>query len=192
MMKCRICGKYYGHILKNTFVLKTGTYKHKIAPLCDNCVGNIMASSCENEIADYIATFYDEAPIKNSRTIIAPFELDLYYPEKKIAIEYNGDYWHSTIFKDKDYHYNKFINCLNNGILLASIFESEWVTKCDLIKQYLYDTFNNAENNLSFDNGYMNNNYPCRCVAIDSCDVITTSYCNGNSIIYTCGLSKLI
>ena len=151
-----------------------------------------MASSCENEIADYIATFYDEAPIKNSRTIIAPFELDLYYPEKKIAIEYNGDYWHSTIFKDKDYHYNKFINCLNNGILLASIFESEWVTKCDLIKQYLYDTFNNAENNLSFDNGYMNNNYPCRCVAIDSCDVITTSYCNGNSIIYTCGLSKLI
>lgn len=192
MTRCRICGKYYGHILKNIFVLNTGTYKHKIAPLCDDCVGNVMASPCEDEIADYIATFYDEAPVKNSRAIIAPFELDLYYSDAKIAIEYNGDYWHSTLFKHKDYHYNKFITCLNNGILLVSIFESEWATKHDLIKQYLHDTFNNTDNNLSFDNGYMNNNYPCRHVAIDSHDIITASYCNGNSIVYTCGLSKII
>ena len=75
-------------------------------------------SKYEQEIADFISTFYTGECIRNSHSIIAPLELDLYYHEKKIAIEFNGDYWHDENHKPKDYHYNKFKMCYNKGIIL--------------------------------------------------------------------------
>lgn len=87
--------------------------------------------------------------VRNSRSIIWPYELDIYYPEKRIAIEFNGDYWHSEKFKDKDYHYNKFSICRENNILLVSIFETDWNNRKEEIISYLRDLFDNKENSLS-------------------------------------------
>lgn len=61
------------------------------------------------------------------RNVIYPQELDIYIPDKKIAIEFNGDYWHSDRFIDKYYHQNKTITCAKRGIKLIHIFEHEWV-----------------------------------------------------------------
>ena len=74
--------------------------------------------------------------IENNRTTIKPFELDFYLPEHNLAIEINGNYYHaeSSFGKDKNYHLNKSIMCLNKNIKLIHIFEDEFIEKKDIIK----------------------------------------------------------
>ena len=76
--------------------------------------------------------------IKNTKKVINPLELDLYLPEHNIAIEYNGIYWHSEKQgKDRRYHVNKTDKCLEKGIQLIQIFETEWTYKKEIIKSIL-------------------------------------------------------
>lgn len=61
-------------------------------------------------------------------------EFDFYIPDKKIAIEFNGNYWHSTERRpDKKYHINKSDFATKHGIYLYHIFEYEWYNKTDRI-----------------------------------------------------------
>lgn len=56
-------------------------------------------------------------------------ELDLYDPEKKIALEFCGLYWHnenSPEPRTRSYHYDKWKRCRDNGIQLLTIFDDEW------------------------------------------------------------------
>lgn len=63
----------------------------------------------------------------NNRSIISPLELDIYLPEFKLAIEYNGLYWHSEKNnKTSNYHKNKTELCEAQNIRLIHIFEDEW------------------------------------------------------------------
>lgn len=126
--KCPLCDKYAPHKFHNIYSLSKDTFKYGTAPVCNKCKMS-QISKTEVEISDYILTFYTGTCIRNSRDIIKPLELDLYYPEKRIAIEFNGDYWHSNKFKDDKYHYNKFKLCYDNNIILVNIFESEWNNK---------------------------------------------------------------
>lgn len=66
-----------------------------------------------------------------------PFELDLYLPDYSIAFEFNGYYWHQTgngaadsihlknsrLDKDKYYHRNKTVACLQAGIKLYQLWD---------------------------------------------------------------------
>lgn len=75
-------------------------------------------------------------------------ELDIYYPDYKLAIEFNGDYWHSSEHKDFDYHQKKTLACISKGIRLVHIFEHEWndaSTKNNIIN-ILNRAMNNSEN----------------------------------------------
>jgi hypothetical protein len=64
-----------------------------------------------------------------------PLELDLYLPDKSIAIEFNGLYWHNDeIQKDNNYHLYKTLECQNKGVRLVHIFEDEWIHKQDIVK----------------------------------------------------------
>jgi len=95
----------------------------------------------ENNIYEYIKSIYSGNILKNNRDVLNGTELDIYIPEKHLAIEYNGTYWHSDIYKDKMYHQDKTIKCIQNGIQLIHIFEYEWLdtSKQDIIKQILKD-----------------------------------------------------
>ena len=82
---------------------------------------NYYHSYGEQELYELFPTEF-----RNVRDVIFK-ELDLYYPEEKIAIEFNGDYWHSTKRPlEKNYHYNKFTACYNKGIRLVQIYEHMW------------------------------------------------------------------
>jgi len=65
------------------------------------------------------------------------YELDIYIPTLSLALEYNGDYWHSESARQNDYHYLKSKKAEEKGIFLIHIFESEWYTKQDKIKDFL-------------------------------------------------------
>ena len=73
---------------------------------------------------------------RNERSFLYPLELDIYIPEKKLAIEYDGLYWHSLL-EDKNYHLNKTKLCEEKGIQLIHIFENEWLTKQEIVKSRL-------------------------------------------------------
>lgn len=65
----------------------------------------------------------------DTRSVIKPLELDMYSKDLNFAIEYNGLYWHSSKFKEKNYHLNKTELCEEKGIQLFHIFEDEWLDK---------------------------------------------------------------
>lgn len=95
-------------------------------------------SQGESELCNYIKEIYIGDIIRHCRDIIKPNELDIYLPELKIAIEFNGNYWHSSAKVDKEYHKNKTRMCKKQGIHLIHIFEYEWINNKNNIKRYLY------------------------------------------------------
>ena len=79
----------------------------------------------KSQYEDQVATVLGVCEL-NAKGIIDPYEIDLYYSDKNIGIEFNGDYWHSDLFKDKYYHFNKSLLAEQRGIRLIHIFENEW------------------------------------------------------------------
>ena len=83
---------------------------------------NRSTSQAENELFTWIPT---TDKVQSDRTLIPPLELDIVLPSHKLAIEYNGLYWHSNLFKDEMYHLNKTLRCKELGYQLLQIFETE-------------------------------------------------------------------
>ena len=104
----------------NTKIVRAANLLNGSTKSC-GCLITDGSSFCEKEVADLFPNC-----VRNDRTIIPPQELDIYLPDKKIAIEVNGDYWHSSYMKDSTYHQRKTIACNDNGIRLIHIFEYEW------------------------------------------------------------------
>lgn len=60
-------------------------------------------------------------------TLLGRKEIDIYIPSHKLAIEINGQYWHSEQIKpDPNYHKDKQVACEKQGVRLIHIFEYEW------------------------------------------------------------------
>ncbi len=90
--------------------------------------------------------------IEKSRNILdSKKELDIYIHSKKVAIEFNGTYWHSAKFKDKNFHYQKSKECEEKDIRLIHIWEWMWnderkqkilkniiLSACGLIEHKIY------------------------------------------------------
>jgi very-short-patch-repair endonuclease len=102
------------------------TQYHQSYFTCWTC--NIRHRSLkEQELIDIITTL--NVPfITNCRNVLSNHrELDFYFPEHNLAIEFNGLYWHSELRgKDRNYHLQKTIECEQQGIHLLHIFEDEW------------------------------------------------------------------
>lgn len=87
----------------------------------------------EQELIDNLKLLNLEMEI-HDRYIINPYELDIIFPNEKIAIEYCGLYWHSELSgKDKKYHLNKLEKCIEKGYKLITIFEDEFVNKKEIV-----------------------------------------------------------
>jgi hypothetical protein len=88
---------------------------------------NIGAGSSDQILlSEFIRTLGFEIQT-NIRKIITPKELDIYIPSRNIAVEYNGDYYHSeSNGKHEFYHYEKYKKCKNLGIMLIQVSESDY------------------------------------------------------------------
>jgi hypothetical protein len=107
-------------------------------PRCPTCYSlSAGFSLSEKEISNFCKKYYPHL-IENSRSIIPPLELDIYIPEKKLAIEFDGLYWHSDyMLNDPNYHLNKTQLCEKKGIQLIHIFEDEWLNKQDIVESII-------------------------------------------------------
>lgn len=103
-------------------------------PYCPNCHKN--SSSLELKIQKYL----DSHNIKYSEKcwgIISPYELDFFIPDRKVAIECHGLYYHSEKMMDKDRHKIKSDLCEMKGINLIQIFEDEINNKWEIVESRL-------------------------------------------------------
>lgn len=111
--------KYQWQCIKCNNIFE-GELSHGFIPRCNKCYFVGGTSISEQEIIDWLKNNLDiKNIIEHDRTIIKPLELDIYLPEYKIAIEFNGLYYHSQISgnKDSNYHLNKTNLCQSQGIL---------------------------------------------------------------------------
>lgn len=107
-------------------------------------------SHYENEIAQI---FYDLNPITHYRhPLMNGKEIDIYFPGSKIGIEFNGNYWHSSLNVPKNYHQEKSILAEKAGIRLIHIYEYEWLDKeiKEKILQLLSIAFNLNSTNIIY------------------------------------------
>jgi len=126
--KCKICNLIFEDHLNNGKI-----------PRCTICYPLKSTSLAEKEIFQYVQELLPTIEIiENDKIILSGKELDIYIPSKKLAIEYNGLYWHSELNgKDKNYHLNKTKRCNKNGVRLIQIFEDEWMNKRCVVKSRL-------------------------------------------------------
>lgn len=92
----------------------------------------------EAEIYEYIKTISENEVIRNDRSVINPYELDIYIPSFDLAIECNGIYWHSLeAGTPKDYHFMKSERCNAEGVRLIHINQWSWDNNRKFIKKIL-------------------------------------------------------
>lgn len=97
----------------------------------------------EKEINNFIEFELDFKPIKIK---VDGGEIDVYIPEKNVGIEYNGLYWHSDRYVEKNYHLLKTKKCEKNGIKLLQIFEDEWRDKENIVKSIIKNKLGVSDN----------------------------------------------
>ena len=83
-----------------------------------------------------IIEYYTSKGIKlipHDRTVIAPREIDIYFPDYQLGIEVNGCYFHSEDFKEKNDHLNKTNLCTSKNIKLLQFWDFEVLEKFDQV-----------------------------------------------------------
>lgn len=103
---------------------------------CPTCAKGKSSSKAELEILNFLSQY---TQVESSLNITnSNMELDIFLPKKRIAIEFNGLYYHSTKFiTNKKYHLEKTLLCKNQDIQLIHIFEDEWLLKPEIVKSRL-------------------------------------------------------
>jgi hypothetical protein len=107
-------------------------------------------SKPEIELFEYLQGVLSGIDIKKSR-VLGGKEIDIYIPELKIGIEYNGSWCHATengIFsnKDKYYHRDKFLLAKSMGIRLVTIFDIDYLSNKKEVFSRIFDIVTNNEN----------------------------------------------
>lgn len=133
-LKCHNCGGEFKRRLDN------GRY-YDIS--CYHCEKEGGISKVEKKLREDIFSFYKGEIIFNDRKILNGKELDIYIPDKKIAIELNGILWHSFGLtwpnnlnaekKEKSKHYDKYKQCEKIGIQLLQFTDMDYLNKKEIV-----------------------------------------------------------
>jgi hypothetical protein len=104
---------------------------------CPACA--VHDSKGETELFEWVKGLCPDA-VPRTRQIIPPKELDIAVPAKRIAVEYNGTYWHSNdpLFpKNTLSDFKKYTECQKAGYRLFIVWEHDWKAKPGVIKHWL-------------------------------------------------------
>ena len=134
--KCNKCGA----IFKDDF--------HSGLPICRNCNPTLNGSSSQEEdIYRFITSVYTGTVIRHDRNVLNGKELDFYFPDLKVAIEYNGTYWHGyrkdttlSLAEFKRKIEEKRLICESKDIRLITIDEADYVDRPDVFNRFIQDT----------------------------------------------------
>lgn len=137
-IKCDNNESHYFNI--NSDMLRHRLYYNTV--LCTKCNKkyDFTKSGLEIKILNFIKENYDDKIISNYR--LNNIEIDIFLEKEKIGFEINGLWWHSELFKDKNYHKNKKEFFKKNGIKIYFIYEDDWVFKQNIVKSMILNKLN--------------------------------------------------
>jgi hypothetical protein len=99
-----------------------------------------MKSAGEEAVRAFLSTFV--LTEQRNRSLIAPKELDIWMPERQLAVEYCGAYFHSAgsaaeerTLKRK--HIEKYLACRSKGIRLITLYDVDWDARKGAIRRLL-------------------------------------------------------
>ena len=141
---------------------------------CNEHMYEYRTSGYEKDLRNFIDSLNIEFETQN-RNLISN-ELDIYIPDKNIAIEFNGLYWHSNNRKDKKYHYNKWKECFDKNIQLIQIWEDDWIYKQDIVKSLIKSKLGCIENKI----------YARKCIIKEIDKQTKDKFLNDNHLQGTC------
>jgi len=122
----RTCTEIADLLGVNNTTVNKAMYRLGLTP-SHNYSGSYLQQKIANTLAEYVEIK------ENDRELINPFELDIVIPEKKLAIEYCGLYWHNELHKDMHYHRCKLDFCNELGYRLVTIFEDEFLNRENIV-----------------------------------------------------------
>lgn len=92
--------------------------------VCRKCFEFVSIN--EKRIADWFVA-RGETVVVSDRSVLKGRELDVLLPERSLAVEYNGVYWHSSVHnRGGDYHVSKFEDSEASGVRLVQVWEDEF------------------------------------------------------------------
>lgn len=101
---------------------------------CSGCQPS-GTSKLEEELYNFLKSL-NVVVRRNDRTILDGKELDFVLEDYKLAIEFNGVYWHSDRYiDDPRRHSDKVKQSKEKGYRLLTIWEDDWNSKKDIIKK---------------------------------------------------------
>lgn len=112
--------------------------KHLLGKVgCFSCQST-GSSIVEGMFTEFISSLGVEfLPRKRELFANPRMEVDIWIPSKKVAIEFNGLYWHSSKFKSSKYHANKYKAAKEAGIRLVQVWEDDWMLRPDIVKEHI-------------------------------------------------------
>lgn len=134
--------------LDHNFVINSDVFFSRISNnnnLCSVCYPINTKSIKEKKLLEFVSEIYSGEIIENYRDVL---EIDIYLPDLKIGFEFNGLWWHSSKFKDKNYHYIKSKHFENNGIRIFNIWEDDWNNKNDIVKSQIQNSINTSNHKI--------------------------------------------
>jgi len=102
---------------------------------CFNC--SPKDSRGQLEILEFIQGNVCDSVMLNCRSVISPYEIDIFSPVGNFGIEFNGLYWHSEKFLDPDYHSRKTQLCAEKGVSLFHVFEDDWIKRRSIVESMI-------------------------------------------------------
>ena len=144
--KCVKCGNEWEQFLHSSVV--DGT--QKCIPRCLVCypyVDGIHESYTQKQVIAFVKTIENNLE-EHVKDIIKPYELDIYIPQKNIAIQFDGIFWHSDQKKPNDYHLMKTQMCKEKGIQLIHIFQDQWLYKQQIVKDRIKNVLGVYDNRI--------------------------------------------
>lgn len=92
---------------------------------------NKYTSAPEKEVLEFVRSIYKGEVLENCTSVVPNgkhryYELDIYIPGLRLAIDFDGCYYHSTKFKDRMYHMRKTDFCRKVGVRMIHVFEDGW------------------------------------------------------------------
>ena len=142
--RCQICGNEFHSTIHTTRHINGHEFDRM--PRCFHCFPRIHGTSKqESEFIDFCHNFYPNLS-EHDKSLIGK-ELDVVIPELKLAIEYNGLYWHSTSIRNfkSGLHVNKTNLCEKLGYRLIYVWEDDWKLNNSQTREKLIDIFNSNE-----------------------------------------------
>jgi hypothetical protein len=123
---------------EHVFNISSSEYHNRIRssiPLCTICypIGD-QKSIKEKELLKFIKSVYSGEIVSSYRDSL---EIDIYLPELKLGFEFNGLYWHSNKFKEKNYHLNKTDWFKEKGIRIIHIWEDDWILRREIVESQI-------------------------------------------------------